>query len=183
MHLARSKSCDSKRLGRPGNCQESEYSGSIMSTRSRSVRKSLQPTFKQQGSMPDRCVHKFKGRDENLKLNKVCTLTTSCQTMWSPIKKNIYGCETGKRSSNNSNLKRCGKSFDYSDQTDEMENNLEDPTSRVSEPKCKRERRKRRVDLKCFQTTDWLSSIKPCKSPFYPQVGDEVMYFKQGMFI
>ncbi|XP_046444292.1 uncharacterized protein LOC124194243 [Daphnia pulex] len=105
-----------------------------MSTRSRSVGKSLQLTFKQQGSMRDRCVHKFKGRDENLKLNK----------------------------------------------TDEMENNLEDPTSRVSEPKCKREGRKRRVDLKCFQPTDWLSSIKPCKSPFYPQVGDEVMYFKQG---
>jgi hypothetical protein len=180
--MSQSKSCDSKKLGRPGNCQESEYSGSIMSTRSRSVRKSLQPTFKQQGSMPDRCVHKFKGRDENLKLNKIPSQhhIRPCEA---PSKNNMYGCETGKRSSNNPNLKRCGKSFDYSAQTDEMENNLADPTSRVSEPKCKREGRKRRVDLKCFQPTDWLSSIKPCKSPFYPQVGDEVMYFKQGMFI
>lgn len=102
-----------------------------------------------------------------------------------PSTVNVYECETGLRSSNNSNSGICGTSFDYTDWTDEMGKNLEKPISRskVSEPKSERAGRKRRVYMKGFQPTDWLSSIKPHKLPFYPQVGDEVMYFRQGMFI
>ncbi len=53
----------------------------------------------------------------------------------------------------------------------------------MQKPKCERANRKRKMDLKSFQPSDWLSLTKPCKLPFYPQMGDEVMYFRQGMFI
>lgn len=31
-----------------------------------------------------------------------------------------------------------------------------------------------------FRPTEWLSEVIPRKAPYYPQMGDEVMYFRQG---
>ena len=78
------------------------------------------------------------------------------------------------------------KAFDNSYWTNEMESNFQTASgnkTRMQKPKCERANRKEKVELKSFQPSDWLSSIKPRKLPFYPQMGDEVMYFRQGMFI
>lgn len=32
----------------------------------------------------------------------------------------------------------------------------------------------------CFRPSEWLSEVVPRRSPFYPQMGDEVVYFRQG---
>lgn len=31
-----------------------------------------------------------------------------------------------------------------------------------------------------FRPSDWLTDVIPRKSPYFPQMGDEVMYFRQG---
>lgn len=31
-----------------------------------------------------------------------------------------------------------------------------------------------------FRPSEWLSSVVPRRAPFYPQMGDEVIYFRQG---
>ena len=31
-----------------------------------------------------------------------------------------------------------------------------------------------------FRPTEWLSEVIPRKAPYYPQMGDEVIYFRQG---
>ena len=31
-----------------------------------------------------------------------------------------------------------------------------------------------------FRPPDWLTDVIPRKSPYFPQMGDEVMYFRQG---
>lgn len=31
-----------------------------------------------------------------------------------------------------------------------------------------------------FQIPDWWTSVLPRRSPYYPQIGDEVIYFVQG---
>ena len=33
-----------------------------------------------------------------------------------------------------------------------------------------------------FRPSEWLSSVVPRRQPFYPQMGDEVIYFRQGLF-
>lgn len=32
----------------------------------------------------------------------------------------------------------------------------------------------------CYRPPDWLSEVIPRKAPYYPQMGDEVVYFRQG---
>lgn len=34
-----------------------------------------------------------------------------------------------------------------------------------------------------FRPSEWLSSVVPRRAPFYPQMGDEVIYFKQGLYL
>lgn len=31
-----------------------------------------------------------------------------------------------------------------------------------------------------FKPPDWLSEVIPRKAPYYPQMGDEIVYFRQG---
>lgn len=31
-----------------------------------------------------------------------------------------------------------------------------------------------------FKPPDWLSEVIPRKAPYYPQMGDEIVYFTQG---
>ena len=31
-----------------------------------------------------------------------------------------------------------------------------------------------------FKPPDWLTETVPHKAPYYPQIGDEIMYFRQG---
>ena len=32
-----------------------------------------------------------------------------------------------------------------------------------------------------FKPSEWLSCVVPQRKPFFPQIGDEVVYFKQGI--
>ncbi|XP_057379447.1 uncharacterized protein LOC130701496 [Daphnia carinata] len=41
-------------------------------------------------------------------------------------------------------------------------------------------KRSKKMGMKCFRLSDWLSSTELRRLPFYPQIGDEVMYFRQG---
>lgn len=34
--------------------------------------------------------------------------------------------------------------------------------------------------LRIFRPPDWLTDVVPRKQPYFPQMGDEVMYFRQG---
>lgn len=31
-----------------------------------------------------------------------------------------------------------------------------------------------------FRPSEWLTEVIPRKAPYYPQIGDEVVYFRQG---
>ena len=33
-----------------------------------------------------------------------------------------------------------------------------------------------------FRPSEWLSEVVPRRSPFYPQMGDEIIYFRQGLY-
>ncbi|KAI9551492.1 hypothetical protein GHT06_021825 [Daphnia sinensis] len=41
-------------------------------------------------------------------------------------------------------------------------------------------KKSKKMDMKCFQPSDWLSSTELRRLPFYPQIGDEIIYFRQG---
>jgi hypothetical protein len=63
-----------------------------------------------------------------------------------------------------------------------MHSKLEVPfEKKASKPKCGGANKNKGTGLLSFQPIDWLSSIKPHKLPFYPQMGDEVMYFRKGI--
>uniref|UniRef100_A0A0P6ELS4 Wd repeat domain-containing-like protein n=1 Tax=Daphnia magna TaxID=35525 RepID=A0A0P6ELS4_9CRUS len=41
-------------------------------------------------------------------------------------------------------------------------------------------KRSKKLGTKCFRPSDWLSSTELRRLPFYPQIGDEIIYFRQG---
>lgn len=44
-------------------------------------------------------------------------------------------------------------------------------------------KRSKKLGTKCFRPSDWLSSTELRRLPFYPQIGDEIIYFRQGLFL
>ncbi|KZS09853.1 Uncharacterized protein APZ42_025821, partial [Daphnia magna] len=69
-------------------------------------------------------------------------------------------------------------SSEYSDWSNETEVNLEPP--RFTRASISKPRLRRNSNKKPIRACDVLFSLTPRRLPFYPQIGDEVVYFRQG---